>query len=176
MATIKYKDENGQWQEIAVGGGGTAAEGGKFYPVYVPSVLMVEELSEEQKAANAQVYQSVVSNEDAVYYLYQTYQGIDMHIRIMCTGTSNVFGQATLQAYIYGVNQVTQFAITINSDGSIVDTSGEIPLGGESVEVVDNLESESATAALSANQGRVLKEYVDSTIAQAITTTLNTEV
>jgi hypothetical protein len=30
--------------------------------------------------------------------------------------------------------------------------------GGESVEVVDNLESESTTAALSANQGRVLKE------------------
>lgn len=23
MATIKYKDENGQWQEIAVGGGGS---------------------------------------------------------------------------------------------------------------------------------------------------------
>lgn len=22
MATIKYKDENGQWQEIAIGGGG----------------------------------------------------------------------------------------------------------------------------------------------------------
>ena len=44
------------------------------------------------------------------------------------------------------------------------------------VEVIDNLESDSTTAALSANQGRVLKEYVNSTIAQAITTTLNTAV
>lgn len=33
--------------------------------------------------------------------------------------------------------------------------------GGESVEVVDNLESDSTTAALSANQGRVLKEMID---------------
>lgn len=33
--------------------------------------------------------------------------------------------------------------------------------GGESVEVVDNLESESTTAALSAYQGRVLKEMID---------------
>lgn len=24
MATIKYKDDNGQWQEIAVGGGGSS--------------------------------------------------------------------------------------------------------------------------------------------------------
>ena len=60
---------------------------------------------------------------------------------------------------------------TVNKQSLI--GSGNIEIGGE---VVDNLESESTTAALSANQGRVLKEYVDSTIAQAITTTLNTEV
>lgn len=34
----------------------------------------------------------------------------------------------------------------------------EIAIGGSTVEVVDNLESESTTAALSANQGRVLNE------------------
>lgn len=33
--------------------------------------------------------------------------------------------------------------------------------GGESVEVVDNLDSEDTTAALSANQGRVLKEMIE---------------
>jgi hypothetical protein len=34
-----------------------------------------------------------------------------------------------------------------------------------SVEVIDNLESDSATAALSANQGRVIKEYVDGALS-----------
>lgn len=37
----------------------------------------------------------------------------------------------------------------------------EIAIGGDSTEVIDSLDSEDTTAALSANQGRVLKEYVD---------------
>lgn len=57
-----------------------------------------------------------------------------------------------------------------------IDPTGTPSSPSAGVEVIDNLESESTTAALSANQGRVLKEYVDSTIAQAITSTLNTAV
>ena len=57
-----------------------------------------------------------------------------------------------------------------------IDPTGTPSQPSAGVEVIDNLESDSTTAALSANQGRVLKEYVNSTIAQAITTTLNTAV
>jgi hypothetical protein len=146
------------------GGGGTASEGAKMYPIYIPSLLMVEELSDTQKEANAAVYQSVINKEDAVYYLHQAIEGYDMDLRIVCTGISAAFGMVILQAYVYGVSTVTQFAITINEDGTITDDSpGDIPLGGggTSVQVIDNLESTDATAALSANQGRVIKEMID---------------
>ena len=36
----------------------------------------------------------------------------------------------------------------------------KIAVGGDSTEVIDSLDSESTTAALSANQGRVLKEMI----------------
>lgn len=32
MATIKYKDENGEWQEIVVGGGGSGSTDVDLYP------------------------------------------------------------------------------------------------------------------------------------------------
>ena len=32
MATIKYKDENGQWQEIAIGGGGGGGSEVDIFP------------------------------------------------------------------------------------------------------------------------------------------------
>lgn len=37
----------------------------------------------------------------------------------------------------------------------------EIAIGGGGVTIVDNLDSEDTTAALSANQGRVLKEMIE---------------
>ena len=37
----------------------------------------------------------------------------------------------------------------------------KVSIGGGGVTIVDNLDSESTTAALSANQGRVLKEMIE---------------
>jgi hypothetical protein len=78
--------------------------------------------------------------------------------------------------YMQGVsNDLANYLLNLGSGGS----------GGSSIIVVDNLTSTSATNALSANMGRMLaqeilkmapKTYVDTAIASAITTTLNTEV
>lgn len=57
-----------------------------------------------------------------------------------------------------GINIKTINGQNVLGRGNITIEGGS---GGSSVEVVDNLESESTTAALSANQGRVLKEMIE---------------
>lgn len=47
-------------------------------------------------------------------------------------------------------------------DGTKLDSGTELPVGGSTIEVVNNLESDSTTAALSAAQGKVLNtQYKD---------------
>jgi hypothetical protein len=71
-------------------------------------------------------------------------------------------GDATKKAVQFNYGSQRFERVYNATTGEEISTT-EIPLGGgESVEVVDNLESESTTAALSANQGRVLSEKIDS--------------
>ena len=61
-------------------------------------------------------------------------------------------------------NTLKIYKLTHSENGVFVPLlKSEIPLGGEgdSTEVIDNLESDSTTAALSANQGKVLKEMIE---------------
>ena len=86
----------------------------------------------------------------------------ESHIRMLVftQGTSVVVWRSNYhilqEQLVSGVNIKTVNGESLLGEGDIT-----IEGGGSSVEVVDNLESESTTAALSANQGRVLKEMID---------------
>lgn len=106
-------------------------------------------------------------------------------INIKTINGQNVLGRGNIEIEVGEGGEGSAEEVYIGSEEPPVGTKVWIdPTGTPSqpsqpsagVEVIDNLESDSTTAALSANQGRVLKEYVNSTIAQAITTTLNTAV
>ena len=92
MATIKYKDENGQWQEVAVSGGG--------------SIEIDSAMSES---------------------------------------STNPVQNRVVKKYVD-------------------DAISSIPPQEPTVDVIDNLDSTDTEAALSANQGRVLKEMIAASI------------
>lgn len=118
-----------------------------------------------------------LSTEDFTTLLKQKLDGLtnydDADVRSAITKLQNdldaiVNGDAT--SAIDSIQEILAFLSTITDTQTLAGIVADLKQyvddkiaigGGESVEVVDNLESESTTAALSANMGRELKEMID---------------
>jgi hypothetical protein len=182
-------------EEIVVnsGGGGTASEGVKMYQVYL------DPANDAEKAVNVEAYNAIKNSEDAVFYYNETVDNTTIrHSLTTLMSTDDLVGvQFTYLATVIGTsdtdsNGIGEYGIKyslriINSSGSttalIKDSEHRLP----TVTKVEEMISEASTTSIevdsvmsetseNAVSNKVIKEYVDNAVAQAITTTLNTEV
>lgn len=129
--------------------------------------------NEDELAANKAAYDASAAGANAIYQMNYILGWIT------ATYVVSLGDICALAFYLTGPDeddttvQGSGIRLIINSDGSIYDFA-EITIDAPStekveemiseakVEIIDNLESENTTAALSANQGRVLSKKIDS--------------
>lgn len=122
MATIKYK-ENGEWKELAIGGGGVSEDDALLLPIYAAELQANVPLTSEEIEANKIAYEAARKGVKALYYIHTVQLG---DIKTLMTGTivgtdvvmfQSSLGVATSSDPNSDICDTTIYAVMIASDG-----------------------------------------------------------
>lgn len=181
--TLDYSDKVAKDAESRVNSKIDALEAGKedkIMSLYVPE-FMGDSYKSWMQDENKRLYDEIIAGRCymcKIVSVTKTSDGL-YHIGTPTVFLGSVFISSAFPFEWSTSDDVLELyarEIFLKSDGSVeVFQNTNIPVLTRK-SIIDNLDSNSGDYALSAKQGKVLKEYVDSTIAQAITTTLNTAV
>lgn len=123
------------------GGGGTAAEGAKLYPIYSPKLMETDSITEEQKAANKAAFEAAARGDNM--WCYAVVEGsIHFNASIVFTGDSEMLILAFESHSIYQEITATLTNVIIKPDGSILHEA-QYEVTSPSIERVEEMIAQS---------------------------------